>query len=163
MTSRWMLGVQGRNRAFRKKQGNISMTDRERKFYRRKVTISKDGFIIKIESIDEHLERMLVEAEVERYHPNEPQRFLARLLECESVHDLPINKDEQKIIDTVRIRGGTVNEAEEGILRYRRLTDRKATEERQKAKALKAYKDRKKRKKAQKPATEFKTFTFPDK
>lgn len=138
MTSRWMMQVKQRQRQFQVREGNSSMTDGERRFYRRKVMINpKTGQVIKVESIEAHIERMETEASIERLHPKEQWRFLARVLETVPG---PFSQDERKLIDKNwrTLRGWDeryrpvyeyheVERAKESVLRYRRLTGRKQT------------------------------------
>lgn len=179
MASRWMQQVKARDRAYRKKLGNSSLTVTERKFERRKVTIGKNGFIVKVETLDEHLERMYSGAHQEQLHPKEPTRVLSRILEVETIQELPLNEDEKKIIRSYlykpqRMDGTptgeillrpdiTVAMVEKAILRYRRLTGRKPeTKESLADRKIKYREQKKKEKEAKQKKPEFKTFSFPD-
>jgi hypothetical protein len=149
MASRWMQQVKQRQRQYKKKLGNLSITKREEKFYKRKILINKlTGQVIRVESIDDHLERMYREAKEEREHPVEPTRIVARILQIESIRSLPLNHDERKLISRMLIHVTradgtptgeiilspefTIADVEKSILRYRRLTNRE--EEERKAK-----------------------------
>lgn len=183
MASRWMQQVKARDRAYRKKLGNSSLTVTERKFDRRKVTIGKNGFIVKVETLDEHLDRMYSSAKQEQGNPKEPTRVLARTLLTESIQEIPLNEDEKKIIRSylykpqradgkptgeILLRPDvTISDVEKAILRYRRLTGRKpvpkeTTEERQREYRKKVKEQALKKKEEREGKEEFKTFSFKD-
>jgi hypothetical protein len=109
MASRWMIGVRMRQRAFRKRQGNLSFTKRERKFYYPRMN----------ESIDHHIERMRQEAAAESARPTEWWRVLARLLQKMKVR---APGDEWTIVRRGIKLGYTVEQIEQSIRRYRKLT-----------------------------------------
>ncbi len=142
MTSRWMQQVKARNKQAKQKEGMRSLTITEKKHQRRKVTIGKNGYIIKVESIDEYLERQLQEATFERHHPKEPTRVLSRIFEVPSIQELSLNADEKRLISNFLYKpvnrlgmptgeillrpDKEISDVEKAILRYRRLTARKA-------------------------------------
>lgn len=181
MASRWMQQVKARDRAYRRKLGNSSITVTERKFERRKVTIGKNGFIVKVETLDEHLERMYALAREEQFRPKEPTRVLARLFDT-AISEMPLNADEKKIIFSYIYRpqrqDGTptgevllrpdvsIADVEKSILRYRRLTGRKPEpklslgERRERFNKKMLAQQKPKNKKTGKP--QVKTFSFPD-
>ena len=111
MASRWMQQMKARERAFRRREAKISLTERERKFYQRQ----------RGESIEHHLWRMLLEAEKERNQPTEWWRALARVLQ---VIQGPFDAVERELVAKGIRLGRTIAETEQAILRYRRLTGR---------------------------------------
>jgi len=110
MASRWMIGVKGRQRAFRRRQGNISMTMREMKFYRQKIN----------ETPEAHIDRMRSEAAMEQAFPTEWWRVLARLIQGLG-DDVEAVGDVWKMIKRLSKEGRTIAEIEQSVLRYKRL------------------------------------------
>ena len=124
--------MKARERSFRRREGNISLTQTERNFYRPKILINpKTGQVIKVESPAEHIDRMELLAKKEQQQPKEFPRIIARLSQLDSIKSLPINSDETHMIRihiNRNTRGEvlldpdvTVAQLEESILRYRRL------------------------------------------
>ena len=135
MASRWLQGKRNIVRNHKRKLKN-QMTKLEERFYRPKILISKTtGKVIKVESLQEHHERMQKEGTEERLKPKMPTAVLARLLQVPSIAKLPLNSDEQKIIQSYLIKDNKnrvmlnpeipISKVEQSILRYRRLTGRK--------------------------------------
>ena len=134
MASRWLQNKRNIVRNHKRKLKN-QMTKLEERFYRRRILLNKDGQIIKVESLQEHHDRMLQEGTEERLKPKMPTAVLARLLQVPSIQKLPFNSDEQKIIQSYLIKDNKnrvmlnpeipISKVEQSILRYRRLTGRK--------------------------------------
>lgn len=135
MASRWMNQMRNRERAFRRREGNSSLTEIEKRFYRPIIKISRDtGRIFYVESWDDHVERMRKEAGDERYRPREPHRIISRIQQVESIRALPLSEDERVLIRRKLVRDSkgrvyldpqyTIHDVETSILRYRRLTGR---------------------------------------
>lgn len=89
----------------------ISMTDAERKLYRRKMN----------ESIEAYIRRLEETAQLEQKFPADWWRHLARVLQ---VIAAPLDQMERDIISRSCKTGKAVAETEVAIIRYRRLTGR---------------------------------------
>lgn len=137
MASRWMVSVQARQRSYRKRLGNLSFTDEERRFYRRKIKINPDtGRIVSIESIDDHITRMETIAAEERIKPKIPYRVFARIQSIPSIREIPLEREERELVIRNMYKDEklgwrlkpdvTLAYVEQAILRWRRLTNRKA-------------------------------------
>lgn len=178
-----MQQVKARDRAYRRKLGNSSLTVAEKKFERRKVIIGKNGFIVKVETLDEHLERMYSTAANERLNPKEPTRVLSRILEVPTIGEMSLDANEKTIIANflykpqrqdgsatgeILLRPDiTISQVEKAILRYRRLTNRQPEKklslgERKErfTKAIRARKAKEDKESGKQP--QFKTFSFKD-
>jgi hypothetical protein len=83
--SRFTEQAKSRTRAYNKRLANQSMTERERKFYQRKMG----------ESVEHHIQRMLDEAKKEQSKPTEWWRRLARVL---TAIQPPYSMEEYKLI-----------------------------------------------------------------
>lgn len=135
MASRWMNQMRSRQRAYRRRQGNSSMTEVEKRFYRPIIRLSPTtGRIFFVEGFDEHIERMRKEAHTEQLQPKEPHRIISRIQQIDSIRSLSLNDDERRIIRRKLMRDSkgrvllspdvTIYDVEKAILRYRRLTRR---------------------------------------
>lgn len=164
MASRWMAQMRQRQRQYKARQGKASLTVQENKFYRRKVLINPStGQVIKVESVEDHLDRMNREANSERNNPKEPHRVFSRLLKnlesLQSLENVPLDNFERQIVHNkihteTRANGSrgatlldqhvTIYDLEKSILRYRRLTGRTASQEKAKKEAYKQLQKRRK-------------------
>lgn len=113
--SRFMQSMRMKERSIRKRAANESLTDREIKFYRPKLSE-----VVSADYPWNHIRRMREEAATERVRPTEWWRRLARVLQ---VLNAPFNQIEYDLIKRVARNGYTIAEVEEAILRYRRLTN----------------------------------------
>jgi hypothetical protein len=126
-------------RAYRRRRGNESLTDHERKQYRRKVLINQlTGTIAKVETIEDYLNRIEEIAKLERSaQPIDWWRRLARVLqtipgpldreELEIVHAhslFTMWEPEQKRFVHIPV-GETIEKTQQAILKHRRLKELK--------------------------------------
>jgi hypothetical protein len=107
--SRFTVSMKSKERAYRKRLGNLSLTDAERKENRRRMN----------ESLESYLSRLEAQAREQQRHPKHEWHYLARVLQ---VVPSPLNHDERRLVRYHCKRGNTVARAEKAIARYRRLT-----------------------------------------
>jgi hypothetical protein len=110
MASRFTQSMKAKERAFRHRQGMESLTTREAKFYRRKMN----------ELPENHTIRMQEEAAFEQVFATEWWRRLARILQTTT----KLDSIEWSLIRRGLRLGWTVDQTNQAIQRYRRLTER---------------------------------------
>jgi hypothetical protein len=129
VASRWMQGVKGRERSFRRRQGNLSLTGlQDRVRSERDVELGRPGYMTEEErfyrpkineDVDKHLKRMRTEARADRAIPRYWWTRLARVLQ---VVEGDLSDDERRLIYNSRREGRSIADCISSIERYRRLT-----------------------------------------
>lgn len=120
MSSRFTLSMKMKAAQHRRRQGNESLTAEEIKFMRRKVIMLPNGGFL-IESIEHHLERMLMHAALCREFPQDGWQYAARVITSISA---PLKFTERRMIEIARKNGRTVAQAQSAIVHYRKATGR---------------------------------------